>query len=138
MPNTNALIISQHETPAGLGSDIGNQRKRALSPVESRVYPRKRRSPMSTQMSPNGETGNHIHRRLIRKSYGKRIYEVSLPNALLVSLGACNNGHESLLREAGLLHQEFSIHNYMINEEEKEDPSRHGFLIDLDLARKEA
>lgn len=92
---------------------------------------------MSTQTSRNDETGNCIHRRLILQSYGRRIYEASSPDALLAGLEACINGHESLRREAGLLHRDISINNLMINEEE-EDPSQRGFLIDLDLAIKEA
>lgn len=135
--NSNALITSQRETPAGPGTNAGNQRKRALSRIESRLHPRKRRSPMSTQTSRNDETGNRIHRRLILQSYGKRIHEASSPGALLAGLEACINGHESLRREAGLLHRDISINNLMINEDE-EDPSQRGFLIDLDLAIKEA
>ncbi|KAL7957767.1 hypothetical protein V8C34DRAFT_284739 [Trichoderma compactum] len=134
--NSNSLITSQREAPPGPGTNAGNQRKRALSRVESRLHPRKRRSPMSTQTSRSDETGNRIHRRLILQSYGKRIHEASSPSALLAGLEACINGHESLRREAGLLHRDISINNLMINEEE-EDPSQRGFLIDLDLAIKE-
>ncbi|KAK0760926.1 hypothetical protein N5P37_005867 [Trichoderma harzianum] len=134
--NSNNLITSQREAPTGLSSNAGNQRKRALSRVESRLHPRKRRSPMSTQTSRNDETGNRIHRRLILQSYGKRIHEASSPSALLAGLEACINGHESLRREAGLLHRDTSINNLMINEDE-EDPSQRGFLI-VDLAIKEA
>ncbi|KAL6695058.1 hypothetical protein J3F84DRAFT_395316 [Trichoderma pleuroticola] len=136
MPNTNNLKTGQHETLDDAGSNTGNRRKRALSPVESRPRQRKRQSPMSKQTSRNDETGNRIHRRLILQSYGKRIYEASSPSALLAGLEACINGHESLRREAGLLHRDISINNVMINEDE-EDPSQRGFLIDLDLAIKE-
>ncbi|UKZ79444.1 hypothetical protein TrVFT333_007199 [Trichoderma virens FT-333] len=135
--NPNSLIAGQRETPAGQSSNAGGGRKRALSRVESRLHPRKRRSPMSTQTSRNDETGNRIHRRLIVQSYGKRIHEAGSPKALLAGLEDCINGHESLRREAGLLHRDISINNLMINEEE-EDPSQRGFLIDLDLAIKEA
>ncbi|PNP50183.1 hypothetical protein THARTR1_09172 [Trichoderma harzianum] len=131
--NSNSLIASQREAP---GSNVGNQRKRALSRAESRLHPRKRRSSMSTQTSRSDGTGNRIHRRLILQSYGKRIHEASSPSALLAGLEACINGHESLRREACLLHRDISINNLMINEEE-EDPSQRGFLIDLDLAIKE-
>lgn len=136
MSNTNNLMTSQHETPGDMGSNTRNQRKRALSPVESQPHQRKRRSPMSTQTSRNDEMGNRTHRRLILQSYGKRIYEASTPKALLAGLEACINGHESLRREAGLLHRDISINNLIINEED-EDPSQRGFLIDLDLAIKE-
>ncbi|KAK4085529.1 uncharacterized protein Triagg1_519 [Trichoderma aggressivum f. europaeum] len=132
--NSNSLITSQRETP---GSNAGNQRKRALSRAESRPHPRKRRSHMSTQTSRTDKTENRVHRRLILQSYGKRIHEASSPSALLAGLEACINGHQSLRREAGLLHRDISINNLMINEEE-EDPARRGFLIDLDFAIQEA
>lgn len=140
--NSNNLVTGQRETSAGgnrasQSSNAGIRRKRLLSQVESRLHPRKRRSPMSTQTSRNNELENRIHRRLIVQSYGKRIHEASSLNSLLAGLEGCINGHESLRREAGLLHRDISINNLMINEDE-EDASRRAFLIDLDLAIKEA
>ncbi|KAL7945812.1 hypothetical protein V8C42DRAFT_321627 [Trichoderma barbatum] len=142
MSNSNNLIAGQREIPAtgnqtSQSSNTRGRKKRPLSRVESRLHPRKRHCSMSTQTSRNDEIGNRIHRRLIVQAYGKRIHEASSPKALLAGLEGCINGHESLRREAGLLHRDISINNLMINEEE-EDPSRRGFLIDLDLAIKEA
>ncbi|KAK1242045.1 hypothetical protein MKX07_000031 [Trichoderma sp. CBMAI-0711] len=98
--------------------------------------PRKKRSSQSTQTSRNIEPENRVHQRLVTQSYGKPIYQASSLGALLAGLEGCINGHESLRRQAGLLHRDISINNLMINEEEDE-PSRRAFLIDLDLAVQE-
>ncbi|KAL7791912.1 hypothetical protein V8C37DRAFT_381731 [Trichoderma ceciliae] len=133
--SSNLATTSQHEMPAdrnrtGRGSKVAS-RKRLLPQVGSRVHPRKRRSPMSTFRNDASE--NRIHRREIVQSYGKPIYKASSQAVLLAGLEGCINGHESLYRQAGLLHRDISINNLMINEEE-EDPLRRAFLIDLDLA----
>ncbi|RFU72772.1 serine threonine- kinase sgk2 [Trichoderma arundinaceum] len=138
--NSGHAISGQRETPADRNrtsrSSNVPSRKRLLPQVESRVHPRKRRSPMSTTTSRKDESGNRIHRRVVIQSYGKRIYKASSKAALLAGLEGCINGHESLYRRAGLLHRDISINNLMVNEEE-EDPSRRAFLIDLDLAIEE-
>jgi len=43
-------------------------------------------------------------------------------------------GHESLHKEAGILHRDISLNNVLVNEDNSTWP---GFLIDLDLAIKE-
>ncbi|EGR48810.1 uncharacterized protein TRIREDRAFT_61618, partial [Trichoderma reesei QM6a] len=113
--SSNYPIPGQRETPAG-GS---------------------RRSSQSTQTSRNIEPENRVHQRLVTQSYGKPIYQASSLGALLAGLEGCINGHETLRRQAGLLHRDISINNLMINEEE-DAPSRRAFLIDLDLAIQEA
>ncbi|OTA03380.1 hypothetical protein A9Z42_0038400 [Trichoderma parareesei] len=138
--SSNSPIPGQRETPAG-GSRVGqssnarNRRKRPISRVDS-LLPRKKRSSQSTQTSRNIEPENRVHQRLVTQSYGKPIYQASSLGALLAGLEGCINGHESLRRQAGLLHRDISINNLMINEEEDE-PSRRAFLIDLDLAVQE-
>jgi hypothetical protein len=139
--SSNYPIPGQRETPAG-GSRVGqssntrNRRKRPISRVDS-LLPRKKRSSQSTQTSRNIEPENRVHQRLVTQSYGKPIYQASSLGALLAGLEGCINGHETLRRQAGLLHRDISINNLMINEEE-DAPSRRAFLIDLDLAIQEA
>ncbi|KAH0491323.1 hypothetical protein TgHK011_002760 [Trichoderma gracile] len=78
---------------------------------------------------------NRVHRRVVLQDYGKPIYTASSPMALLAALESCIRGHESLRRQAGLLHRDISINNVVIDEDGPAD--RKGFLIDLDLAIKE-
>ncbi|OTA05751.1 hypothetical protein A9Z42_0064620 [Trichoderma parareesei] len=78
---------------------------------------------------------NRVHRRVVLQDYGKPIYTASSPTALLAALESCIRGHESLRRQAGLLHRDVSINNVVIDEDGPGD--RKGFLIDLDLAIKE-
>ncbi|EGR51502.1 uncharacterized protein TRIREDRAFT_104463 [Trichoderma reesei QM6a] len=78
---------------------------------------------------------NRVHRRVVLQDYGKPIYTASSPTALLAALESCIRGHESLRRQAGLLHRDISINNVVIDEDGPGD--RKGFLIDLDLAIKE-
>ncbi|KAL7786271.1 hypothetical protein V8C37DRAFT_392442 [Trichoderma ceciliae] len=77
---------------------------------------------------------NRVHRRVVLQDYGRPIYTASSPKALVEALENCIRGHESLRRQAGLLHRDISINNVVIDEEGPAD--RKGFLIDLDLAIK--
>ncbi|KAI8963086.1 hypothetical protein F5Y11DRAFT_320816 [Daldinia sp. FL1419] len=99
-----------------------SKRPRSESPVKaSQLHP----SPLP----------NRIHRRVIVRDYGRNIYEASSRVALLAALEGCIEGHKSL-HEAGILHRDISINNLLINEDNN-NPSWPGFLIDLDLAVRE-
>ncbi|CAG9987750.1 unnamed protein product [Clonostachys byssicola] len=76
---------------------------------------------------------NRVHQRIVVRDFGKPIYEASSRVSLLSALEACIEGHESLRSKAGILHRDISINNLMINEDD-ENPSWRGFLIDLGLA----
>ncbi|KAJ8130733.1 hypothetical protein O1611_g2895 [Lasiodiplodia mahajangana] len=104
------------------------ERKRSSSQIGAQLSPSKR---------PRSESPikNRIHRRIIVRDYGQKIYEASSPVALLTALEGCIQGHESLYK-AGILHRDISINNLMINENTN-NPSWPSFLIDLDLAIKE-
>ncbi|KAK6955896.1 hypothetical protein Daesc_003542 [Daldinia eschscholtzii] len=78
---------------------------------------------------------NRIRRRVIVRDYGRNISEASSRVALLAALEGCIEGHKSL-HEAGILHRDISINNLLINEDNN-NLSWPGFLIDLDLAIKE-
>ncbi|KAI5861527.1 hypothetical protein GGS23DRAFT_575496 [Durotheca rogersii] len=79
-------------------------------------------------------TMNRVHQRIIMQDYGKPIYLAESLTVLLESMAQCVGGHKALY-EAGILHRDISLNNIMINND-RSDPSRLGFLIDLDLATK--
>lgn len=119
------------------GSTAG--RKRSSSQTSSQVPSSKRprlESPTRVHQVHGGVPENRIHRRVIVRDYGQNIYKASSPAALLAAFEDCIQGHKSLLRKANILHRDISINNLMINEDDG-NPSRHGFLIDLDLANRE-
>ncbi len=109
--------------------------KRSSSQTGAVLPPSKRPCLVSPIKAGSSASPNRVHRRVILRDYGKPIYEASSRAALLSALEGCINGHESL-RKAGLLHQDISINNLMINKDE-ENPSWPSFLIDLDHAIKE-
>ncbi|EQK99098.1 serine/threonine-protein kinase Sgk2 [Ophiocordyceps sinensis CO18] len=76
---------------------------------------------------------NRVHRRVVLKDYGMRIYMAGSRTALLQALADCIKGHKSLL-EAGFLHRDISMNNLMVKEDGDNTSSPRGFLIDLDLA----
>ncbi|KAJ4291402.1 hypothetical protein N0V88_005995 [Collariella sp. IMI 366227] len=74
---------------------------------------------------------NRVHRRIILCDYGTPIYQAGSRETLLGALADCIEGHESLQRQAGLLHRDNFLNNLMINKDNR------GFWIDLDLAINE-
>ncbi|KAI0827237.1 hypothetical protein F5Y06DRAFT_236644 [Hypoxylon sp. FL0890] len=118
------------------GSTAGQKRSSSQTgaPLPSSKRPRSE-SPIKVDLVDHGVLQNRIHRRVIIRDYGQNIYEASSRVALLAALESCIQGHESLLRKAGILHRDISINNLMINEDDS-NPSWPGFLIDLDLAIK--
>lgn len=109
--------------------------KRPSSEIDATMPPRKRSGLLSPVKATAASLPNRIHRRVVLEDYGKPIYEASSRVALLAALEGCVQGHESL-HNAGLLHRDISINNLMMNED-KDNPSRSAFLIDLDLAIRE-
>ncbi|KAM3510064.1 hypothetical protein MY11210_006070 [Beauveria gryllotalpidicola] len=110
-------------------------RKRSSSQGAS-FPPGKRSCSVSPTKAAASTPPNRVHRRIILRDYGKPIYQASSPIAMLTALEGCIKGHESLYKQ-GLLHRDISINNLMINEDSN-NPSWPSFLIDLDLAIKEA
>ncbi|KAL7894830.1 serine/threonine-protein kinase Sgk2 [Trichoderma sp. SZMC 28014] len=95
-----------------------------------------KRSRLESVKSSDAKTiTNRVHRRVVLQDYGRPIYTASSPTALLAALESCIRGHESLRRQAGLLHRDISINNVVIDKDGPAD--RKGFLIDLDLAIEE-
>ncbi|KAL7899177.1 hypothetical protein HDV63DRAFT_393888 [Trichoderma sp. SZMC 28014] len=128
---------------SGVRQGRSNSKKRSSSQIGA-TLPQSKRSkrPGSTSSTKaiSNAMPNRIHRRVILRDYGKPIYKASSRLALLSALEGCIEGHESL-HKAGLLHRDISINNLMINESEDEggdNPSWPSFLIDLDLAIREA
>ncbi|KAI1471016.1 serine/threonine-protein kinase Sgk2 [Daldinia caldariorum] len=107
--------------------------KRSSSQTGAPLPASKRSCSASPTKAGSNLPPNRIHRRVIVSDYGKPIYEASSLEVLLDAWGRCIQGHKSLLQLAGLLHQDISINNLMINED-PENPSWSAFLIDLDLA----
>ncbi|XXH01960.1 hypothetical protein Hte_008323 [Hypoxylon texense] len=79
------------------------------------------------------QTSNRVHHRLILSNYGRPIESASSRIALLDALDVCIEGHKSLLTDGGILHQDISLNNLVINEGAA-DPSERAFLIDLNMA----
>jgi hypothetical protein len=121
---------STASTPRNGRSTVGP--KRTSSQTDASLPPNKRSCSASPTKASANPLPNRVHRRVILRDYGKPIYEASSRAALLSALEGCIEGHESL-NEAGFLHRDISINNLMINED-KQNPSRPSFLIDLDLA----
>ncbi|KAI1370452.1 hypothetical protein F4677DRAFT_465477 [Hypoxylon crocopeplum] len=110
-------------------------RKRPASQTDAALPPSKRSCSASPTKVDSNTLPNRVHRRVILRDYGEPIFCASSPTALLVALEQCIEGHKSL-HGAGFLHRDISVNNLMINKDES-NPSRRGFLIDLDLAIKE-
>ena len=140
-----------------------NARGSILSPNTSRVHssPRKgrrtstarqKRSSSYTDISPppskricsgsptkgrgNLADWDRVHRRVILSDYGKPLYKASSRVAMLTALEDCIEGYKSLYTRTGMLQSDISIGNLMMNEDD-DNPSWRGFIIDLDLAIKE-
>ncbi len=111
-------------------------RKRLSSRTDAPLPPSKRSCSVSPVKASSSSLPNRVHRRIILRDYGKAIYKASSRSTLLAALEGCIEGHESLRREACLLHRDISINNLMVNEDDN-NPSWPSFLIDLDLAIKE-
>lgn len=108
-------------------------RKRRSDSPDSFRSPKKRKSSTSPiKMQPVRPRPDRVHRRVVVSDYGKPVYKASTRAALLNAFCCCVRGHQSL-HQAGILHRDVSIHNLIINEE-NQDPSSRGFLIDLDMA----
>ncbi|TWU76319.1 hypothetical protein ED733_005849 [Metarhizium rileyi] len=108
--------------------------KRTHSEADATLPPSKRAS--SSSKADIDTLPNRVHRRVILRDYGKPIFTASSRKALLSALEMCIEGHRSLL-QAGFLHRDISINNLLINED-NENPSQEAFLVDLDLAIREA
>jgi hypothetical protein len=128
----------QLDLPQDLGTLSTSHNKvtgqqRSSSQTDAPV-PSSRRSRLESRVKSDRSTlPNRIHRRLIVSDYGRPIYNASSPVALLAALEGCIEGHESLLRKAGILHRDISVNNLMVNEDSS-NLSWSSFLIDLDLA----
>ncbi|KAG6042253.1 hypothetical protein E4U39_006137 [Claviceps sp. Clav50 group G5] len=105
--------------------------KRRFDQRGSSLPPSKKTCARSLRITAT-EPPNIVHRRIIVQDYGKAIYKASSRKALLACLEGCIKGHKSLY-DNGLLHRDISINNLMINED-RDNPSRKSFLIDLDFA----
>ncbi|KAI1164025.1 hypothetical protein F5B18DRAFT_661377 [Nemania serpens] len=120
-------------------SSAGSKRTSSQTDAALPLGKPSRSRPGSGSASPtkpgNEPVPNRIHRRIILSDYGEPIYKASSRAALLGALEGCIQGHESLYKEAGLLHRDISINNLMIYEGDRKS-SLSSFLIDLDLAVK--
>ncbi|KAK3933951.1 hypothetical protein QBC46DRAFT_400887, partial [Diplogelasinospora grovesii] len=125
-PSTSAARTSR----AGRSVSVAGV-KRSSSQAGAPLPPSKRSCSTSTTKTGSDPLPNRVHRRVILRDYGVPIYEASSRETLLTALADCIKGHESLRRQAGLLHRDISVGNLMINKDNR------GFLIDLDLAIKE-
>ncbi|RYN85705.1 hypothetical protein AA0119_g13200 [Alternaria tenuissima] len=112
------------------GSSSAAGRKRSSSCTDASLPPSKR----TCSSSPTKPAVvNRVHRRVIVRDYGKAIYKASSPASLLAALEQCIDGHESLREIVKILQRDISLSNLLVNED-AENPSWPGFLIDLDLA----
>ncbi|KAH8748471.1 hypothetical protein F5883DRAFT_473975 [Diaporthe sp. PMI_573] len=125
-PSTGAAVALR----GGRSSSIAGT-KRSSSQVGAPLPPSKRACSTSPTKTGSDPLPNRVHRRVVLRDYGVPIYEVGSRETLLTALADCIKGHESLRRQAGLLHRDISVGNLMI------DKDNRGFLIDLDLAIKE-
>lgn len=126
-PSTRTLTASASRK----GRSISMAGKKRSSSQTDAALPSSKRP---CTVSPTSDAlPNRVHQRVILRDYGQPIYKASSRAALLAALKGCIDGHESLWREAGLLHRDISINNLMINEDPS-NPSWRSFLIDLDLA----
>ncbi|KAH8744073.1 hypothetical protein F5883DRAFT_30549 [Diaporthe sp. PMI_573] len=125
-PSTSAAGTSW----GGRSSSIAGA-KRSSSQTGAPLPPSKRACSTSPTKTSSDPLPNRVHRRIILRDYGVPIYEAGSRETLLTALADSIEGHESLRRQAGLLHRDISVGNLMI------DKDNRGFLIDLDLAIKE-
>ncbi|OTB04510.1 hypothetical protein M426DRAFT_58388 [Hypoxylon sp. CI-4A] len=132
---------SQHlDLPRVLGArsisqDSVTGQKRSSSQAGAPLPPSKRSRSESPTKVDRSTLPNRIHRRVFVRDYGQPIYKASSCAALVATLDGCIKGHESLLREASILHRDISVNNLIVNEDTSSvNASWPSFLIDLDLA----
>lgn len=120
--------------PLRRGSSSAHEpRKRPYPGSLPLVGSSQKRQMTSRSLSVTPASVNRVHTRLITTK-GRPITQFRSNRELLLALRDAIQGHRSLFRH-GILHRDISVNNIMITLGHRSD-GFHGFLIDLDLARR--
>lgn len=131
-PNTPSLDKGTQKGWCAIKAGQNRSCSRTDTPL---LPPMKRTCSSSPKGGENMTECNRVHRRVILSDYGKLLYKASSRVAMLTSLSDCIEGYKSLYTLAGILHSDISVGNLMMNEDD-DNPSWRGFIIDLDFAIK--